>query len=321
MTKFLLILFIHIFIFTNVSASTGDRSQFYRQCLLVCYSSSCKHNVEFEIVSFDDGGFLSWSCEENCRYDCMWETVNHFIDHGLKVPQFHGKWPFIRMFGFQEPASVIFSILNFYAHIMMYRKFRREIKSSMPMSLIWTYFTVVCLNAWFWSAIFHARDKPFTEVMDYSCAFTMVITLLYCMLIRIFYKNNKLFAVITFGYISMLSVHLSHLWSGKINYGYNMKINIVFGFLTFLITVIWWYRNSSKLTHSYLIGWFTILTVAVTLLEVADFPPIFWTLDAHALWHASTAPLVYLLYKFMISDCHYLRKQYSYQVISDIHVE
>lgn len=50
------------------------------------------------------------------------------------------------MFGFQEPASVLFSILNFYAHVMMYRKFRREIKSSMPMSLVWTYFTVVSIN-------------------------------------------------------------------------------------------------------------------------------------------------------------------------------
>ncbi|CAG5090203.1 Similar to PGAP3: Post-GPI attachment to proteins factor 3 (Drosophila melanogaster) [Cotesia congregata] len=270
MTNFYLFLLISAFIYENVSASTGDRSQFYRQCLIVCYSTSCKHNVEFEVVSFEDGGFLSWSCEENCRYDCMWETVNHFVDHGHHVPQFHGK---------------------------------------------------ICLNAWFWSAVFHARDKPFTEVMDYSCAFTMVITLLFCMLTRILHKNNKILAVITFGYICILVTHLSHLWSGSINYGYNMKINIFFGFLTFLITMIWWYRNSSKLSHSYLIGWFTILTVAVTLLEVADFPPIFWTLDAHALWHASTAPLVYLLYKFIISDCHYLRKQYSYQVISDIHID
>lgn len=61
--------------------------------------------------------------------------------------------------------------------------------------------------------------------------------------------------------------------------------------------MIWWYRNNRKLSHVYLVGWFTILSVIVTLLEVADFRPIFWTFDAHSLWHASTVPLVKMLYR------------------------
>ena len=62
--------------------------------------------------------------------------------------------------------------------------------------------------------------------------------------------------------------------------------------------MIWWYRNHERLPHVHLAGWFTVLTVCVTLLEVADFPPIFWIFDAHSLWHASTVPLVQLLYKY-----------------------
>lgn len=42
----------------------------------------------------------------------------------------------------------------------------------------------ICLHGWFWSAAFHTRDKDFTEVMDYSCAFTIVLTLFYCLLLR-----------------------------------------------------------------------------------------------------------------------------------------
>lgn len=279
-------------------------------------------DVEFEISAFTEDDSLSWTCEENCRYSCMWNTVDFFIKRGYSVPQFHGKWPFLRLFGLQEPASVIFSVFNFYAHIMMYKKFRKEIRPSFPLFPLWNYCTLVCLNGWFWSALFHARDKPFTEKMDYSCAFTIVVTLLYCILIRIFYKkNNKIFIVTTCGYISILYTHLSHLWSGKINYGYNMKLNIFFGFLTFIITLIWWYRNYKKIKHVYLIGWFNILTVIVTLLEVADFPPLFWIFDAHSLWHASTAPLTYFLYKFMILDCHYLRKKYSQVIIENGHFE
>lgn len=36
------------------------------------------------------------------------------------------------------------------------------------------------------------------------------------------------------------------------------------------------------------------------LLELLDFPPLFWTLDAHALWHACTAPLNLLWWKWVL---------------------
>lgn len=295
----------------DVTASTGDRSQFYNHCLRKCSMTICANEQEFKEDPPLSLRLLSWTCVEECSYRCTWDTVYYFTSHGLKVPQFHGKWPFIRIFGCQEPASVVFSMLNFYMHFKMYWKFKRKTNSSYPMSYIWTFLSVVCLNGWIWSSVFHARDTPFTEVMDYSCAFGMVLTLLYCMLIRISYKNKKLFTVITCGYISTLYTHLSHLWSGYINYDYNMKFNIVIGFLTFVVTLSWWNHNRNKLPHVHLVGWFNILTVIVTLLEVADFPPIFWTFDAHSLWHACTAPLTVLLYKFMISDCMYLKTYYS----------
>ncbi|XP_017886706.1 post-GPI attachment to proteins factor 3 isoform X3 [Ceratina calcarata] len=169
----------------------------------------------------------------------------------------------------------------------------------------------ICMHGWFWSSVFHARDTPFTEVMDYTCAFIMVLTLLYCMLLRITYRNNKSFVVITCGYLSILYSHLSHLWSGYINYDYNMKFNVVIGFSTFVLTMIWWRRNRKRLSYIYLIGWFNVLTVLVTILEVADFAPIFWVFDAHSLWHASTVPLAILIYRFMMADCSYLNTVYS----------
>lgn len=76
----------------------------------------------------------------------------------------------------------------------------------------------------------------------------------------------------------------------------NKKLQIS-GLTTFVITIMWWYFNRRKLPHARLIVWFNVLTVLVTLLELADFPPIFWIFDAHSLWHASTVPLAVLLYK------------------------
>ncbi|CAK9831483.1 Post-GPI attachment to proteins factor 3 [Anthophora retusa] len=309
--KWLLILIFQMFLVTNANGSIGDRSQFYSLCLEKCCNDNCVNDQKFKVQPSLSLRLLLWSCKEDCSYNCVWKTVDYFTSHGLKVPQFHGKWPFIRFFGCQEPASVIFSMLNFYAHITMYWKFKRKFKSTYPMFYIWTYFSLICMHGWFWASVFHARDTLFTEVMDYSCAFMMVLTLLYCMLLRITYKSNKLFAVITCGYLATLYSHLTHLWSGYINYDYNMKFNVVIGFLTFVITMIWWHRNHKKLSYISLIGWFNILTVFVTILEVADFAPIFWILDAHSLWHASTVPLTILLYRFMMADCSYLNTYYS----------
>ena len=49
----------------------------------------------------------------------MWDTVEAFVSAGLDVPQFHGKWPFARLAGVQEPASAFFSVCNLVPHVVM----------------------------------------------------------------------------------------------------------------------------------------------------------------------------------------------------------
>lgn len=78
---------------------------------------------------------------------------------------------------------------------------------------------------------------------------------------------------------------------------YENELLMISGLTTFAITMLWWYLNSNKLPHAYLIGWFNILTVFVTMLELIDFPPIYWVFDSHSLWHANTVILTILLYR------------------------
>ena len=42
----------------------------------------------------------------------------------------------------------------------------------------------VCINAWFWSAVFHTKDTDWTEKLDYFCAFSMVLFSFYSACIR-----------------------------------------------------------------------------------------------------------------------------------------
>ena len=37
--------------------------------------------------------WLRWTCEEECRHGCMWDTVKAFQKDRTPVPQFHGKVP------------------------------------------------------------------------------------------------------------------------------------------------------------------------------------------------------------------------------------
>ncbi|KAJ9590287.1 hypothetical protein L9F63_027876, partial [Diploptera punctata] len=67
-----------------------------------------------------------WTCRDECSYNCMWKTVDAFINRNWNVPQFHGKWPFVRIFGIQEPASVLFSISTLLLILMILREFRKQ---------------------------------------------------------------------------------------------------------------------------------------------------------------------------------------------------
>lgn len=86
---------------------------------------------------------FQWSCADECQYGCMWRTVFAFFERGWPIPQFYGKWPFLRLLGMQEPASVLFSALNFAVHLRMLRKFRREVRPDSPCFMLTHIFGVV----------------------------------------------------------------------------------------------------------------------------------------------------------------------------------
>lgn len=68
-----------------------------------------------------------------------------------------------------------------------------------------------------------------------------------------------------------------------------------------LLNLLWWLwwclRNRPRLPHVWKCAVVVLLLQAGALLELLDFPPLFWVLDAHALWHISTVPLNILFYR------------------------
>ncbi|KAG6461036.1 hypothetical protein O3G_MSEX012386 [Manduca sexta] len=162
----------------------------YQNCLKFCIKGNCTNDgYRFSPKSSIQQDFwcklIGWTCSDECRYICMWNTVEKFqAQHGY-VPKFHGKWPFTRMLGMQEPASAIASMLNLATNAYMYGRIRSEFTvRKVPIVLFWHGFALVCMNAWMWSTIFHTRDTDFTEFMDYACALSMVMGLFIAVIVR-----------------------------------------------------------------------------------------------------------------------------------------
>lgn len=234
----------------------------------------------------------------------MWSTVQHFQNAGVMVPKFHGKWPFKRILGVQEPASAISSMLNLAANWVMYVEIKRNFTvRKTPLVLFWHTFAIICINAWVWSTIFHIRDTPFTEFMDYACALSMVMGLFVAAVVRVFHKKRKVTAMILFVPFLYYAAHVKYLYSGRIDYDYNMIVNVIFGVAGSVIWLMWAsYQYIGGMKFAWRMVAFTALSGAALALELLDFPPMYDAWDAHALWHLSTAPLPLLFYRYVMDD-------------------
>lgn len=80
---------------------------------------------------------------------------------GARIEQYHGKWPFWRLAGMQEPASVAFSIFNLLFHWRGLERVLGGIPDGHPMKKYYVTFAAVSINAWIWSSVFHTRGGCF----------------------------------------------------------------------------------------------------------------------------------------------------------------
>jgi hypothetical protein len=217
-----------------VLCSWGDTSHEYLTCKHKCITVNCtiaSNYLDWEARQPVTEYLVGWSCHEDCGYECMWTSTEIIYEKYNKVPQYHGRWPFVRLLGMQEPASVIFSVMNLVAHVYMIKWFMKVVPPSAPMYGVWILNAVIAVNAWFWSSVFHTRDTFFTEMMDYFCAFSTVLFMLLAFVLRILVNSNDGLPKILLFFVFILFYmnHAYSMLSVKFDYGYNMKVNVLVG--------------------------------------------------------------------------------------------
>lgn len=249
-----------------------------------------------------------WDCAADCSYQCMhWLEGRRRQNSPLSQPiKYYGKWPFTRVLGMQEIASVGFSLLNFAAHAHNLQRLKLRTKPgpygvAYPFTWIWYTYGLVSATAWLASAVFHWRDTKVTERLDYALADTVVAFGFLTTLVRIFELVNHLQLVFPAVFVSVgLLQHLFYMLFVHFDYAYNMKVCLALGLCQTFLWLAWLLRTDHPGRPH--MARFLVLIHFAMLLEVLDFPPFFGLFDAHSLWHAATVPLTYLWYNFIFDD-------------------
>lgn len=321
-----LILFVHQNI---VQASTGDEAPDYLMCYIKCTMTKCQPNItqtydnvtettkqHEEPTLFEKNQpfyryYTGWDCVDECRYDCMWERIENLTATGnlTEMPQFGGKWPFVRILFIQEPMSALASFINFIVNIVIILQFRKQLPGYAAFRYLWYSFGLTSLGYWACAIMFHTRDSLDSLFADCFGAFFFLIFYLSSFIIRTLWviKSYKVkFLVVAIVSLLFYSyyTHVDHMANVLFDIDYNMQVMLFVNGLNSLCWLLWSGYQYYYLKHKYV--WRCAASIFLLnffmILEFLEFEPLFYAIDSHCLWHFSTAIIPFYWYKFLVDD-------------------
>ncbi|RWS09412.1 post-GPI attachment to proteins factor 3-like protein [Dinothrombium tinctorium] len=114
-------------------------------------------------------------------------------------------------------------------------------------------------------------------------------------------------------FISYFSYYVYSMAYRFFDYSFNMRSSLIAGFTTLFLWLYWFFRRLSKYkkissipTHIYNVPILVGSVYLLILFEIKDFPPIWYTFDAHSIWHLGTIPVPLFWYRFLADEAIYL---------------
>jgi len=308
----LIVLLSGILVSGVVSASNGEKQLYYQKLRQNCISVNCSVDQNGDTVGWLS--LLGWDCESNCEYLAIRQNHEDRIKRGLRSWKYFGKWPFLRVAGLQEPASSLFSIANLMAHLYCWRTFPKKVVDN-RMRFWWQVYQITSLNTWFWSAAFHARDLNWTRILDYLFAGFSVCLFLFITMVRVFFtpvsgkptRSNAIWVALLA--TLMLLSYFYHFWSMlMVNFDFHRNM-VLLSFAWVLSNLLWliWYLRYRRPYGIRAVVTITMVTILAAGFEWKDFfsPLGLDLIDAHALWHLMTVPMIFQFNKFCVADMTY----------------
>lgn len=293
---------------------------------------------------------FQWDCVLDCNYKCQQFLTNQRELAGFSMVQFYGKWPFTRIMGMTEIMLVIFSMGNYYANwnsfskvLTQYNKNYNSGNESFIMYKQYLYLIVGSLVGWIFSTLFHMRDTPLTETLDYfGAAMIMLLNFnaITVRFFRLFTSKRAKHKLIFQSFLVVIFIFHCLKLHNKWDYQYNTYFNLFFGVLAIVLWILHalrvrsiyskdsrMYNNSiqllpfetkllSKLNYFSLseTKYIPVLPVLLNLwliigmsFELMDFSPWLRLLDAHAIWHLFTIVPPIIWYDWNIWDIELMK--------------
>lgn len=267
-----------------IVASRGDRDPHFISCVSKC-------RLKDRCAAGEADGSL-WPCGTACNNICALNITRMRINNKAPPLQYHGRWAFIPLFGAQEPASVLFSLCNLLVHARELHRTGRNLGH-------WMLFTIANCIAWACATVFHVSDIPATEQADYiSAAFVLWVGL--CLTIHHVWRRHVPFIFILAVMLLGSALHVQLMFP-RIDYGASMRVCVAL----IAISAAVWVVHLVSIHHTpraTTLLLFLCTTCVASALEALDFPPVWFVLDAHAMWHASTAITAPLFYQFLNAE-------------------
>ncbi|PVI01414.1 Mn2+ homeostasis protein-like protein Per1 [Periconia macrospinosa] len=295
-----------------VHASLGDRLPEFKHCVATCKEANC---LETPTSIPLHRRLLLWDCHSECDYNCQHIVTAKRLardpPYMQPIYQFHGKWPFYRFMGMQEPFSVIFSLFNYLAHSWGLSQLREKIPASYPLRRYYMLFGYFGLASWVFSMVFHTRDFAVTEKLDYFAAGASVLYGMYFTVVRVCRLDRRedrmrqsLLRLWTMTCIVLYTLHVAYLTLWRWDYTYNMAANVAVGCVQNLLWSGFSFVKYRKVGRVWAM-WPGLIVAWILLamsFELLDFPPWGGMVDAHSLWHLGTVGPTIWWYNFLVKD-------------------
>ncbi|XVF12426.1 hypothetical protein REPUB_Repub08aG0117400 [Reevesia pubescens] len=328
--RLILLFFALSFLVPTLDASEGDADPIYKACLEECEKSGCVGERCFQHCKFSSDGkpidgpwylqeplyqkWKQWDCRSDCRYYCMIAREEQREKLGHKPIKYHGKWPFRRVYGIQEPVAVAFSALSLAMQFHGWLSFFILLNYKLPLrpdkrtyyeyTGLWHIYAILAMNFWFWSAVFHSRDVELTEKLDFSSAVALVGFGLILTILQVFDVRDEASRVMVAApLIAFVTTHILYLNFYKLDYGLNMKVCMAMGVAQLIIWGFW--AGVTSHPSRWKVCLYIVGGSLAVLLEIYDFPPYKGFVDAYALWHAASIPLTYICWSFVRDDAEF----------------
>lgn len=292
----------------DINYMRGTDTQFHD--LVKCSEECIDALVENQKINFLDLLFCRTKMDK-ARLICNYRCINKLNFYNCK---FKGRWIFLYVFGFTEILSSLCALVKFVINLRYYKKMLRISKKHplLRIELLSHYLTMSM--AFISSFLFHLNENIITRNMDY---FTAVLSIVMnaCVttqrnLILYFGGETNLIVKTHLVYVCGLIffvIHLLKMLLIDFNYVYNM---VVCGILICIININYFittmYYKNKKLTNKVII--LTNLAAVSSLFELSDFPPIFYLLDSHFLWHLGLLLSIKPFYKFTSKEARLYKR-------------